>query len=127
LWVSPSWQSEGGHRYVVYAPCGGLDVDKKPLTACLLIAEAGGKGQSEIRRFGPMTRDLVELADWRQGQHVTQGARESTGVYWKPVWHIREGQFAVILVTAQPIKAVPGRKTALKKCQGSAELLQPGV
>jgi transposase len=89
-----------------------LDVRKQTLTAGLLISEAGGgKEQSEMCRFGPMTRDVLELADWLQGHHVTHGAMESTGVYWKPVWNILEGQFEVVLVNAQHIKAVPGRKT----------------
>ena len=74
-----------------------------------------------------MTRDLLELADWLQSQHVTHVAMESTGVYWKPVWNILEGQFAVVLVNAQHIKAVPGRKTDIKDCQWIAELLQHGL
>ena len=74
-----------------------------------------------------MTRDLLELADWLQRHHVTHVAMESTGVYWKPVWNILEGQFAVVLVNAQHIKAVPGRKTDIKECQWIAELLQHGL
>ena len=113
--------------HVVYSHCCGLDVHKKTITACLLIPGAGGKGQHEIRRFGTMTRDLLELADWLQSQHVTHVAMESTGVYWKPVWNILEGQFEVVLVNAQHIKAVPGRKTDIKDCQWIAELLQHGL
>jgi transposase len=104
-----------------------LDVHKKTLTACLLISGDGGKGQQELRRFGTMTRDLLELADWLQCHQVTHVAMESTGVYWKPVWNILEGQFEVVLVNAQHIKAVPGRKTDLKDCQWIAELLQHGL
>jgi transposase len=74
-----------------------------------------------------MTRDLLELADWLQSQQVTHVAMESTGVYWKPVWNILEGQFEVVLVNAQHIKAVPGRKTDIKDCQWIAELLQHGL
>ena len=69
--------------HVVYPYCCGLDVHKRSITACLLVLGASGKGQHEIRRFGTMTRDLLELADWLQGQHVTHVAMESTGVYWK--------------------------------------------
>jgi transposase len=104
-----------------------LDVHKKTLPACLLIAGARGKEQHEIRRFGPMTRDLLAWADWLQSQQVTHVAMESTGVYWKPGWNILEGQFEVVLVNAQPIKAVPGRKTDTKDCQWIAELLQYGL
>jgi transposase len=113
--------------YVVYTHCCGLDVHKKTITACLLISGDGGKGHHEIRRFGTMTRDLLELADWLQSQQVTHVALESTGVYWKPVWNILEGQFAVVLVNAQHIKTVPGRKTDIKDCQWIAELLQHGL
>jgi transposase len=74
-----------------------------------------------------MTRELLELADWLQHHHVTHVAMESTGVYWKPIWNILEGQFEVVLVNAQHVKAVPGRKTDLKDCQWIAELLQHGL
>jgi transposase len=74
-----------------------------------------------------MTRGLLELADWLQSQHVTRVAMESTAVYWKPVWNIREGQFEVGLVNAQHSKAVPGRNTDTKDCQWIAELLQHGL
>ena len=67
--------------HVVYSHCCGLDVHKRSLPACLLLSESRSKGHQEIRRFGTMTRDLLELADWLQGQHVTQVAMESTGVY----------------------------------------------
>jgi hypothetical protein len=56
-----------------------LDVHKRSITACVLLSETGSKGQREIRRFGTMTRDLLELADWLQSQHVTHvaGVREA--------------------------------------------------
>jgi transposase len=113
--------------HVVYARCCGLDVHKKSITACVLLRAATGQGRQEIRRFETMTRDLLELADWLQSHQVTHVAMESTGVYWKPVWNILEGQFTVVLVNAQHIKAVPGRKTDTKDCQWIAELLQHGL
>jgi len=112
---------------IVYARCCGLDVHKRTITACVLLQAASGEEQQEIRRFGTMTRDLLELADWLQDRQVTHVAMESTGVYWKPVWNILEGQFAVVLVNAQHIKAVPGRKTDTRDCQWIAELLQHGL
>src|SRR4029453_16259808 len=113
--------------HVVYPYCCGLDVHKRSITACLLRPEASERGHPELRRFGTMTRDLLELADWLQDHHVTHVAMESTGVYWKPVWNILEGQFEVVFVKAQHIKAVPGRKTNIKDCQWIAELLQHGL
>jgi transposase len=88
---------------IVYARCCGLDVHKKSITACVLLRDTAGATQQEIRRFGTMTRDLLELTDWLHGLQVTHVAMESTGVYWKPVWNILEGQFAVLLVNAPAI------------------------
>ncbi len=47
--------------------------------------------------------------------------------YWKPVRNILEGQFEVVLVNAQHIKTVPGRKTDTKDCQWIAALLRHGL
>ena len=52
---------------------------------------------------------------------------ESTGVYWKPVFNVLEGRFEVLLVNAQHIKQVPGRKTDVKDCEWIAQLLQHGL
>jgi transposase len=52
---------------------------------------------------------------------------ESTGVYWKPIWNLLEGQFEILLVNAQHIKQVPGRKTDVKDAEWIAQLLQHGL
>lgn len=74
-----------------------------------------------------MTDDLLALADWLTQGGCTHVAMESTGVYWKPVFNILEGLMEVILVNAQHIKKVPGRKTDVSDCQWIAELLQLGL
>jgi transposase len=79
------------------------------------------------RTFGTMTADLLALSDWLQAAGVTQVAMESTGEYWKPVYNILESHFALLLVNAQHIKAVPGRKTDVKDSQWIAELLEHGL
>ena len=112
---------------VVYPCCCGLDVHKKSITACVLWAEAKGKSRKEKRRFGTFTHDLLQLADWLGECGVTHAAMESTGVYWKPVWNILAEQFEVLLVNAQHIKAVPGRKTDQKDSEWIADLLQHGL
>jgi transposase len=109
---------------VVHEVCCGLDVHKKSVTACVLWASGRRK---QIREFGTFTRDLLELADWLRACGVTHVAMESTGVYWKPVWNLLEGQFEVLLVNAQHIKAVPGRKTDQKDSEWIADLLQHGL
>src|SRR6266576_5496946 len=109
---------------VVHEVCCGLDVHKKSVTACVLWASGRRK---QIREFGTFTRDLLELADWLRSCGVTHAAMESTGIYWKPVWNILEGQFEVLLVNAQHIKGVPGRKTDQKDSEWIADLLQHGL
>jgi transposase len=112
---------------VLYRCCCGLDVHKKSITACVLWAEGKGR-RKEKRTFGTFTRDLLSLLDWLKQCGVTHVAMESTGVYWKPVWNILEGQLEqVLLVNAQHIKAVPGRKTDQKDSEWIADLLQHGL
>lgn len=110
---------------VVYECCCGLDVHKKSVTACVLWAE--GKGRKQKRVFGTFTQELLRLADWLRECGVTHVAMESTGVYWKPVWNLLDGQFEMLLVNAQHIKAVPGRKTDQKDSEWIADLLQHGL
>jgi transposase len=95
--------------HIVYPRGCGLDVHKATLSACILLVGAESK-ERHMRRFGTMTRDLIELAGWLSGHGVTQLAMESTGVYWKPIWNLLEGHFELLLVNAQHIKTVPGRK-----------------
>jgi transposase len=113
---------------VVYRCCCGLDVHKASITACVLWAEGGGRARKEKRRFGTFTSDLVQMADWLRACGVTHVAMEATGVYWKPVWNVLDGQFTeVLLVNAQHVKAVPGRKSDQKDCEWIADLLQHGL
>lgn len=112
---------------VVYARCAGLDVHKQSVVACRIIADGPGGCQQEIRTFGTMTEDLLKLADWLRAAEVTHVAMESTGVYWKPVFNVLEGEFETWVVNAKHIKHVPGRKTDVKDAQWIAELLQHGL
>src|SRR2546425_8658127 len=112
---------------VVYPCCCGLDVHKKSITACVLWAEAKGKSRKQKKHFGTFTHDLLQLADWLTECGVTHVAMESTGVYWKPVWNVLAEQFEALLVNAQHIKAVPGRKTDQKDSEWIADLLQHGL
>lgn len=112
--------------HVVYPRCCGLDVHKASVSACILISEPTGT-QRQLRRFTTMTGDVLALGDWLAEHGVTHLAMESTGVYWKPIWNLLEGRVEMLLVNAQHIKAVPGRKTDLKDCEWIAELLQHGL
>jgi transposase len=106
----------------LYERCAGLDVHKKTVVACVRTPA----GQ-ETRTFGTMTAELLDLSDWLVTQGVTHVAMESTGDYWKPIFNILEGTVEVILVNAQHLKTVPGRKTDVKDAEWIAELLQYGL
>jgi transposase len=112
---------------VVYPRCCGLDLHKRTVVACLIVPGPRGKPQKEIRTFSTMTVDLLALADWLEAAGCTHVAMESTGVFWKPVYNLLEAQFTLLLVNAQHIKAVPGRKTDVKDCEWLADLLRHGL
>jgi transposase len=112
---------------VIIPRCAGLDVHKRTVVACVRRLEADGRIDQEVRTFGTMTADLLNLADWLAACGVTQVAMESTGVYWKPVYNLLEARFTILVVNAQHIKQVPGRKTDVKDCQWIAQLLQHGL
>jgi transposase len=107
--------------------CAGLDVHKKTVVACIRRRDPDGAIHSQVRTFGTMTAELLALADWLDAEGVRHVAMESTGVYWKPIFNLLEGRFAVILVNAQRLKRVPGRKTDVKDAEWIAELLQYGL
>ena len=111
----------------IYACCAGLDVHKKTVVACVRRLGPDGLVGSEVRTYRTMTADLIALADWLDAEGVTHVAMESTGVYWKPAFHLLEGRFEVLLVNAHRIKNVPGRKTDVKDAQWIAQLLQHGL
>jgi transposase len=112
---------------VVYERCCGLDVHKTSVVACVLAVGPGGEPRQAVRTFGTMTADILALADWLLGWGCTHVAMESTGVYWKPIWNLLEGSFALLLVNARHIKAVPGRKTDVRDSEWIADLLQHGL
>ena len=111
---------------VLYARCCGLDVHKQSISVCVLVVE-GGKRQKQMRRVGTTTGEILELSDWLRQLQVTHVAMESTGVYWKPIWNLLEGSFELLLINAQHIKQVPGRKTDTRDAEWIADLLQHGL
>ncbi len=112
---------------VVYSRCAGLDVHKKTVVACVMVSGPKGQLDKEIRTFETMTDDLLKLSDWLTAKGITQVAMESTGVYWKPIYNLLEGNFELMLVNAQHIKAVPGRKTDVRDAEWIADLLRHGL
>lgn len=111
---------------VIYPRCAGLDVHKQTVVACARVA-GNGPLQQEVRTFATTTSGLLELADWLESLGVEHVAMEATGVYWKPVWHVLEGHFELVLANAAHVKNVPGRKTDVNDAMWLADLLAHGL
>src|SRR5437763_215569 len=111
----------------LYSCCCGLDVHKQTVVACLLRPADGGQRRKAIRTFGTTTEALRHLADWLRVAGCTHVAMEGSGVYWKPVYNILGGQCTDLLVNAQHIKNVAGRKTDVADSAWIADLLQHGL
>jgi transposase len=112
---------------VIHERCAGLDVHKKNVYGCVIALEGNSRRKHELRSFGTMTADLLKLAEWLREHGVTHVAMEATGVFWRPVWAVLEGQFELMLVNPHHIKVIPGRKTDAKDCEWIADLLQHGL
>ena len=113
---------------VKYERCCGIDVHKKTVVACVIVPGAKrGEVEKETQTYATMADDLGALGRWLQSKGVTHIAMESTGVYWKPVFNLLEGQFAIVVVNAERIKALRGRKTDVADAEWIADLLRQGL
>ncbi len=110
---------------VMYPRCAGLDVHKVTVVAAVRCVSE--PVHQEVRSFSTTTKGLLELSDWLTTHGCTHVAMEATGVYWKPVWHLLESDFELVLANAQHIRNVPGRKTDVNDASWIADLLAHGL
>ncbi len=110
---------------LVHERCCGWDLHRLTVVACVRL----GLTDRFTRTFPTTTEGLLALADWLADGAVTAVAMESTGVYWKPVYNLLEArEFQhLLVVNAQHMKALPGRKTDVQDAEWIAELLQHGL
>jgi transposase len=111
----------------VHEACAGLDVHQATVVATVRCTAAGKKRREATETFTTTADGLVVLGDWLAASGVTHVAMESTGVYWKPVYYALEGRFTLVLVNAQHVKQVPGRKTDVRDSAWLAQLLEHGL
>ena len=108
--------------------CAGLDVHKDTVVACVRVVEEGkARARTEVRTFGTTTSELNKLGEWLQSEGVTDAVLESTGVYWKPVWHVLSEYVDLVLGNAKHLKGVPGRKSDVADAVWLADLLAHGL
>lgn len=109
---------------VLYKRCCGIDIHKNMMVACVFTSVR----KKEIRQFSTMTEDILQLVSWLKETNCEMAAMESTGSYWKPVYNIFEEEcIPIMVVNAQHIKGVPGRKTDVKDAEWIADLVRHGL
>lgn len=111
---------------VLFPKCAGLDVHRDTVVACTRVV-SDGKVSQEVRTFETTTSQLMALSEWLTERGVTHVAMEATGIYWRPVWHVLDGEFELVLANAMHIKNVPGRKTDVSDATWIADLLAHGL
>jgi transposase len=112
---------------VKYERCSGIDVHKANVVACVIVPGEAGEVLKVKRSFGTMSEELQALSEWLKNYGVTTIAIESTGVYWKPVYNLLEGQFDILVVNPEHIKKLRGRKTDMADAEWIADLLRHGL
>ncbi len=109
---------------VLYKRCCGIDIHKNMMVACVFTSVR----KKEIRQFSTMTEDILQLVSWLKETGCEMAAMESTGSYWKPLYNIFEEEYIpIMVVNAQHIKGVPGRKTDVKDAEWIADLVRHGL
>ena len=111
---------------VIHQRCAGLDVHKDEVVACARTI-SGRKVVRTSARFATTTRGLLALSEWLSTQQCETVALEATGVYWKPVWHMLEAQFALVLANPGHVRAIPGRKSDMNDAAWLADLVAHGL
>lgn len=111
---------------VLHRKCAGLDVHAAFVAVCARTTHRG-KVTYEETRVATTTRDLLALVAWLEERGITHVVMEATGVYWKPVWHILEGSFTLILANAHEVRNMPGRKSDTSDAMWLADLLAHGL
>jgi transposase len=109
--------------------CAALDVHKDTVMACVRVPDGQGGRAQHVREFRTFTAGLRALREWLAEYQATQVAMEATGVYWKPVWHVLEAEpsWELLLVNAQHVKNLPGRKTDVADAVWLCQLLECGL
>lgn len=111
---------------LLHPRCAGLDVHKDVVMACARI-QVREYSKHPTAEFPTTTRGLLALADWLEEHQCRHVAMEATGVYWKPVWHVLEGRFELLLVNPAHARNVPGRKSDVNDAHWLADLLAHGL
>jgi transposase len=113
---------------IIYERVAAIDVGKKEIA---VTVRGPGTPRTEVtRKYKTFYPVLAQMVAWLVENQVTHVTMESTGVYWRPVFHAlceTGWRFEILLVNAGHVKNVPGRKTDVKDSQWLAQLLEVGL
>ena len=113
---------------VVEQRCAFLDVHRDMVMACARLPDDAGGRREEVEQFSTTSKGLLGLAGWLVDRGVALVGMEATGIYWKPVVWILEGDIErVWVINARHMRNVPGRKTDVGDAQWGCQLLEHGL
>lgn len=113
---------------VLYQSCAGIDVHQATVVVCILHGPlTSTRPKREMAQFDTTTKGLKACHDFLSQFHVEAVGMESTGVYWRPVWHELCDDFELILAQPAHMKAIPGQKTDKKDAHWIAQLTRIGL
>lgn len=115
---------------VLHPRCAGLDISKKDAKVCVRVAGSGRRKASEVvTTWSSVTGSILRLREHLEAEQVTCVVMEATGDYWKPFYYLLEDMpgVQVMLVNAQAVKNVPGRKTDVNDATWLAQLAAHGL
>ena len=114
--------------HIVYPKAAGIDIHKMAITVSTRIVDGAGAPQTETREFSALPSGITEMVAWLQAQHIEAALMEGTGIYWEvPFDALATAGIRPILVHAQQVKQIKGRKTDVADSIWLARLCQFGL
>ena len=105
----------------------GMDIHLAIIHVCVILQEPGCEPVVYRRQFGAFQRDRRAMAEWVAGFAPDTVVMESTGIYWKsPYAALERVGIRALVVNAQHVKKVPGRKTDTNDAEWLAMLARTG-
>jgi len=112
----------------IYRCAVGMDIHLRSVQVCVIYEDATGDVQTQECEFGTFRNDRRAMAEWIAGFHPDVVVMESTGIYWKsPYAALEKVSIRALVVNAQHVKNVPGRKTDVNDAQWLAMLGRSGM
>lgn len=113
---------------IVHDRAVGMDISKRDAKVCLRVpGKRAGTFTSTVTTWGATTRQILELRDFLEREHVTTVVMEATSDYWKPFFYLLEETLPVMLVNAKAARNIPGRKTDVSDAAWLAQLGAHGL